>query len=60
MLPPGTVVHAIALSEKADRTGLEKISRDTGGVFEIARSSDDLARLFANLFARAQDEQIAR
>ena len=59
MLPPGTVVHAIALSEKADRTGLEKISRDTGGVFEIARSSDDLARLFANLFARAQDEQIA-
>lgn len=58
MVSASTVVHAVALSKQADRNQLEAIARKTGGVFESARTADDLARVFSTLLARAQGEEI--
>jgi outer membrane protein OmpA-like peptidoglycan-associated protein len=57
MLPASTVVHAVSLWSDASREALVTIARETGGVFEIARTPDDLARILSTLLARAQREQ---
>lgn len=58
-LPASTVVHVVSLSGEANREALVTIARETGGVFEIARTPDDLARILSTLFTRAQREQTA-
>lgn len=50
LIAQGTLVHAVALSDKADSELLEQLARATGGVFEIAASSADLTRIFLRLF----------
>lgn len=55
----GFTVHTIALSDKADRQLLERLALDTGGVFAIAASADELERIFlAALDAAAPGEQL--
>tara|TARA_R110002073_G_scaffold14926_7_gene59969 strand:+ start:4134 stop:6365 length:2232 start_codon:yes stop_codon:yes gene_type:complete len=43
-------IHTVALSENADRETLEAVSLATGGLFEVAKSADDLTRIFLRLF----------
>lgn len=43
-------VHTVALSENADRKVLEAVARGTGGLFEVAKTADDLTRIFLRLF----------
>jgi hypothetical protein len=50
-IPDGVPVHTIALSDQADRAGLSLLSRNTGGISEVATTADDLSRIFSNLFA---------
>lgn len=56
-LPKDVKVHSIALSDKADREGLSKISAATGGVGEIAKDSTDLQRIFTNLYGEAEGNE---
>ncbi|PNU18644.1 hypothetical protein C2E25_16615 [Geothermobacter hydrogeniphilus] len=57
-LPAGVPVHAIALSEAADRSRLSKLSAATGGVYQIAESSSDLARIMDAIFGEAADKDV--
>lgn len=57
-LPPGVPVHAIALSEAADRSNLSKLSATTGGVYQIAEDSSDLARIMDAIFGEAADKDV--
>ena len=43
-------VHTVALSDNADKALLEAVAKSTGGLFEVARSADDLTRIFLRLF----------
>jgi hypothetical protein len=43
-------VHTVALSDNADKVVLESVAQGTGGLFEVARSADDLTRIFLRLF----------
>lgn len=57
-LPAEVVVHTIALSDEADRTGLAKLGAATGGVSEVAHTHADLQRIFGNLFARTVGDEL--
>ncbi|MDE0811518.1 MAG: hypothetical protein OSB69_19680, partial [Alphaproteobacteria bacterium] len=59
MLPASTVVHAVSLWGNTNREALVTIARETNGVFEIARTPDDLTRILSTLFTRTQREQTA-
>lgn len=43
-------VHTVALSDNADRKILEAVAQGTGGLFEVAKTADDLTRIFLRLF----------
>ncbi len=49
----GVIVHTIALSQFTDETLLKTIAFETGGSFEIAKSADQLQRVFLKMFERA-------
>ena len=57
-IPKGIPVHTVALSNRADRTGLSKISAATGGIPEIASNASDLHRIFSNLFGQAVSNEV--
>ena len=44
------LVHTVALSENADKTLLKELASSTGGLFEVARSAEDLTRIFLRMF----------
>ena len=46
-------VHTIALSDQTDETLLRRIALKTDGSFEVAKSADDLQRIFLHMFERA-------
>lgn len=58
IVPPGVKVHSIAFSPQADRAGLARLSRDTGGISEAANSADDLHRIVGNLFGMAENDEV--
>jgi hypothetical protein len=52
-------VHSIALSGKADAEALRELSLSTGGLFAVAESADDLAKIFLKAFDEsAPSEQV--
>ncbi len=53
LVKKGVIVHAIALSQFTDENLLKRIAFETGGAFEIARSADQLQRVFLKIFERA-------
>lgn len=57
-VPPGVKVHTIALSNQADRAGLSKLSRETGGIGEVALVADDLQRIIGSLFGDAEGDEV--
>lgn len=57
-IPRDVPVHAVALSDEADTAGLERLTSDTGGILEIARTSEDLHRIFSNFFNQAQSDEV--
>lgn len=55
----GIVVHSVALSKSADRELMERLSTDTGGLFAVAESADQLKQIFLQAFdAAAPAEQV--
>ena len=55
----GFRVHAVALSEAADRQFLEALALQTGGTFSLARNADELLEVFVAASDRAnQPEQV--
>ncbi len=55
----GIVVHTIALSKSADRELMERLAADTGGLFAVAESADQLKQVFLQAFdAAAPAEQV--
>ncbi len=55
----GVVVHTIALSKSADRELMERLAADTGGLFAVAESADQLKQVFLQAFdAAAPAEQV--
>lgn len=52
----GVKIHTIALSDNADKTLLEKLSIDTGGMNEVVNSSEDLVKAFLKAFDKAAPE----
>ncbi len=57
-VPAGVTVHTIALSAQADRVGLSKLSRETGGISEVAVVADDLQRIIGSLFGEAEGDEV--
>jgi len=53
----GYKVHAVALSEEADKNLLEKLALATDGTFAIAKSADDLMKIFLQAFDLAVPAQ---
>ena len=52
-------VHTIALSENADNDLMNKLALATGGIAEVAKSADDLMRIFLKAFdVAAPAEQV--
>lgn len=49
----GVTVHAVALSEHADHTLLDRLARATDGWYEKAESADALNRIFLRLFQQS-------
>lgn len=49
----GVRIHTVALSDDADRKLLEALSVATGGVAEVAKTADDLSRIFVQTFDQA-------
>lgn len=49
----GVIVHTVALSKSADRDLMERIAADTGGLFAIAETADQLKRIFLQAFDAA-------
>ncbi len=49
----GIKVHTIALSDQTDETLLKRLALKTSGSFEVAKSADDLQRIFLHMFERA-------
>lgn len=55
----GIVVHAVALSKMADRELMERLATDTGGLFAVAETADQLKQVFLQAFdAAAPAEQV--
>ena len=55
----GIVVHTIALSKSADRELMERLAADTGGLFAVAETADQLKQVFLQAFdAAAPAEQV--
>ncbi|HEY3698811.1 MAG TPA: vWA domain-containing protein, partial [Spongiibacteraceae bacterium] len=55
----GVVVHSIALSKSADRELMERLAADTGGLFAVAETADQLKQVFLQAFdAAAPAEQV--
>ncbi|MFT3931578.1 MAG: VWA domain-containing protein [Spongiibacteraceae bacterium] len=55
----GIAVHTVALSKSADRELMERLAADTGGLFAVAESADQLKRVFLQAFdAAAPAEQV--
>jgi hypothetical protein len=57
-VPAGVRVHTIALSAKADRAALSRLSAQTGGIAEIAQSAADLPRIVSSLFGEAAGDEV--
>lgn len=53
----GYKVHAVALSEEADRNLMEKLAITTGGTFAVANTADDLLKIFLRAFDLAAPSQ---
>ncbi len=53
LVKKGIKVHAIALSGQSDEELLKRLALKTSGSFEIARSAEDLQRIFLHMFERA-------
>jgi Periplasmic protein TonB, links inner and outer membranes len=53
----GYKVHAVALSEEADRNLMEKLAITTGGTFAVAKTADDLMKIFLQAFDLAVPSQ---
>ena len=58
MIPHGIPVHTVALSKSSDRNSLSALSASTGGICEVAVTSNDLQRIIANLFGKSSGEEI--
>lgn len=55
----GVTVHTVALSKSADRELMERLAADTGGLFAVAESAEQLKRVFLQAFdAAAPAEQV--
>ena len=55
----GVVVHTVALSKSADRELMERLAADTGGLFAVAETADQLKQVFLQAFdAAAPAEQV--
>ena len=55
----GVIVHTVALSKSADRDLMERLAADTGGLFAVAETADQLKRIFLQAFdAAAPAEQV--
>lgn len=55
----GVIVHTIALSKSADRELMERLAADTGGLFAVAETADQLKQVFLQAFdASAPAEQV--
>lgn len=55
----GIVVHTVALSKEADRELMERLAADTGGLFAVAETADQLKQVFLQAFdAAAPAEQV--
>lgn len=55
----GIVVHTVALSKSADRELMERLAADTGGLFAVAESAEQLKQVFLQAFdAAAPAEQV--
>lgn len=46
-------IHTIALSADADQELMRKLSIETGGIFEVANSADELMAIFLRIFDHA-------
>lgn len=53
----GYKVHAVALSDEADRNLMEKLAITTGGTFAVAKTADDLMKIFLQAFDLAVPSQ---
>lgn len=53
LIRQGVKVHAIALSDQTDETLLKSLALKTQGSFEVAKTADDLQRIFLRMFERA-------
>lgn len=53
----GYKVHAVALSDEADKNLLEKLALATEGSFAVAKSADDLMKIFLQAFDLAVPAQ---
>jgi uncharacterized protein (TIGR03503 family) len=49
----GYKIHTIALSDKADTALMEKLSLGTDGLSEVAKTADDLMKVFLRIFDQA-------
>ncbi len=55
----GVQIHAVALSKSADLELLERLAVDSGGLFAVAETADELNRVFLRAFdAAAPAEQV--
>ncbi len=55
----GFTIHTIALSDNADKNLMNKLSLGTGGMAEVAKTADDLMRIFLKAFdAAVPSEQV--
>jgi len=50
LIDKGVIVHSVALSNNTDEALLNELSKSTGGMFEVARSSADLMTIFLKMF----------
>ncbi|MBT4196927.1 MAG: VWA domain-containing protein [Gammaproteobacteria bacterium] len=53
LIKKGIKVHTIALSDKTDEALLKRLALKTSGSFEVAKSAEDLQRIFLHMFERA-------
>lgn len=53
----GYKVHAVALSDEADKNLLEKLALATDGTFAVAKTADDLMKIFLQAFDQAVPAQ---
>ena len=53
LIKKGIKVHTIALSNRTDEVLLKRLALKTSGSFEIAKSAEDLQRIFLHMFERA-------